>query len=92
MAEHSSCPWSRASRVWASTNIDDCCECIACLYNNVHNLFYVSPSGNVLDAKVNDSIIIRNSTRLGVEGVSNVLSKMVNYSVTLRLWERILKA
>ena len=78
--------------MWASTNIDDCCECIACLYNNVHNLFYVSPSGNVLDAKVNDSIIIRNSTRLGVEGVSNVLSKMVNYSVTLRLWERILKA
>ena len=53
------------------------------MYNNVHNLLYVSPSGDVLLAKVNDSTIIKNSTSLGVESVSMLLSKMVN-AATIR--------
>lgn len=67
-------PWSRASRAWASMSADGCCGHGACLYNNVHNLLYVPLSGNILLAKVNYSMIIRNSTSPGGEGVSNVLS------------------
>jgi hypothetical protein len=37
----------------------------ACFYNNVHNLLNVPPLGNVLPAKVNDSMISRGSTSLG---------------------------
>lgn len=48
----------------------------ACLYNNVHNLLYVPPSGAILPAKINYSMMIRNSTSPGGEGVSNVLGKM----------------
>lgn len=70
------CTWSRASRAWASTSVDECYEHGACLYNNVHNLLYVPPSGAILPAKINYSMIIRNSTSPGGEGVSNVLGKM----------------
>ena len=40
--------------------------------NNVYTLCYVSPSGNVLSAKVNDSMIIRNSRIPGSKNVSGV--------------------
>ena len=60
-------------------------RCEAYLYNNVHNLIYVSPPGNilpakvfVLSAKVNNSMIIRDSMSLGDKGMSNDLSKIVN--------------
>jgi hypothetical protein len=64
-----------------------------CLYNNVHDLPYVPPLGNILPAKVNDSVIIRNSRSPGGKGVPSVLSKMINvtFKIALRLWERTLK-
>jgi hypothetical protein len=40
-------------------------RCEACLYNNVYNLLYAPPSGDVLPTKVNDSMIIRSSMSLG---------------------------
>ena len=55
----------------------------ACLYNNVHNLLYVPPSGDILPTKVKHSMIIKGRMSPGGKGVSNVLSKMVNI-VTFR--------
>jgi hypothetical protein len=49
----------------------------ACLYN-IHNLLYVPPLGDLVSAKVNNSMIIRDSTSLGSEGMFNDLSKIVN--------------
>ena len=46
-----------------------------CLYNNVHDLPYVPPLGNILPAKVNDSMIIRNSRSPGVTDMVNVSAK-----------------
>jgi hypothetical protein len=48
-------------------------RCEVCLCKNIHNLPYVPPSGSILPAKVNDSVIIRNSTSPRGKGVSNVL-------------------
>ena len=39
---------------------------------------------NVFSANVNDSMIIRNSMNLGIDGVSMFLAKMVN-TVTFRI-------
>ena len=50
----------------------------ACLYNNLFILLHVPPSGNIFSAKVNDIVVIRNSTSLVVEGVSMSLANMVN--------------
>lgn len=33
-------PWNRASRVWASLNVDGYRD-KACLYNNVHNVMFL---------------------------------------------------
>jgi hypothetical protein len=44
----------------------------ASLYSNVYILLYIPPSGNVLPAKVNDSMIIRNSMVLVIKNVSGV--------------------
>jgi hypothetical protein len=52
------------------------------LYNNVYILLYVPPLGNVLPAKVNDSMIIRNSMIPGTENVSRVHQQNGN-AVTL---------
>ena len=49
---------------WASTSVDSRCGHGDCLYNNVHNLFYIPPLGIFLPAKVNDSMIIRDSKSL----------------------------
>ena len=43
-----------------------------CVYNNVYILLYLSPMGNVLPAKVNDSMIIRNSMIPSSKNVSGV--------------------
>jgi hypothetical protein len=62
------------------------------LYNNVHNLLYVPPSGNippakvsgnVLPAKLSDSMIIRSSISPEDKNASVSLAKMVN-AVTSR--------
>jgi hypothetical protein len=67
----------------------------ACLYNNVHVLhYYFSSSANVLPVKINDSMIIRSSMSPRGEGMSIVLSIMVNAVTSgqpLRLWDRTLK-
>jgi len=39
--------------------------------NNVYVLLYFSPLGSVLPAKVNDSMIIRDSTTPGSENMSS---------------------
>ena len=49
-----------------------CCECEVCLYNNLYILLYVLP------AKVNDSMIIRNSTIPGRETVSGLPQQNCN--------------
>jgi hypothetical protein len=64
--------------MWASMSADSCRGSGTCLYNNIHNLLYVSSLGYGIPVKVNDSMIIRSSTSPGGKGVSNVLSKMVN--------------
>ena len=45
------------------------CRCKACLQNNVQ---IICVPVNVLPAKVNDSMIVKNSTSLGIKSVSNV--------------------
>ena len=69
---HNSHSWSRATKAWDSMSDVSCCGCGAYLYNNVYNLLYVSPLGDVLPAKVignvlsttlNDSMIIRDTVR-----------------------------
>jgi hypothetical protein len=54
-----------------------CCRHKACLYNNVYILLYVTPTGNIPPAKVNDSMIIRNSTIPVDKNYLMFLSKMV---------------
>lgn len=49
----------------------------ACLYN-IHNLLYVPPLGDLVSAKVNNSMIIRDSISLKGEGISNVSAKWYN--------------
>ena len=48
----------------------------ACLYN-IHNLLYVPPLGDLVSAKVNNSMIIRDKSSPGSEGVSLSLAKLV---------------
>jgi hypothetical protein len=45
-------------------NIEVCCGHRVCLYNNVH-IFHVPPLRNVLSAKVNNSMIIKDGRSLG---------------------------
>ena len=51
------------------------CIVMYILYNNVYILLYIPPLGNVFPAKVNDSMIIRDSMSLGGEGECNVSAK-----------------
>jgi hypothetical protein len=83
MANIDFCPWSRASRMWVYMSADHCFRHGACLYNNVHTLLHVSPFGNILPAKVNDSMIIRNSMSPESKGQSEFLTKVMN-TVTFR--------
>jgi hypothetical protein len=52
-------------------------------YNNAYNLLYVPLLGNVLPAKVNDSMIIRSSIGLGCKCVSNTPQQNGKCCVTL---------
>ena len=52
-------------------------------YNHAYNLLYVPLLGNVLPAKVNDSMIIRNSMSPESKGQSEFLTKVMN-TVTFR--------
>ena len=51
------CPWIRVSKTWVSLSSNVCAKHKACL----HILLYLFPLENVLSAKVNNSILIRNS-------------------------------
>jgi hypothetical protein len=66
MTCHGSCPLN--SRMWASMYVDGCCGYKAYLYNNVHIFMLLLPG--MSSAKVNDSIIIRDSKNLGVANIS----------------------
>lgn len=54
-------PLGQGQQAWVSMSVDDCCGCRACLY-------YI-PLKNILPVKVNDFVIIRDSTSLGGSSV-----------------------
>lgn len=85
---HGPCLWSRAIRAWVFSSSSICCRCKACLYSNAYILLYVPSSGNVLPAKVSDSMITRNSMIPGKENVPQQNGNGVTFCTTLRLWKR----
>jgi hypothetical protein len=65
-------------------SFNGCCRHGVYLYNNVHNLLYVSPSGDVLPALVNDSMIIRSSSRMQRMGGQDVSQQIGKYRTSLK--------
>ena len=56
---------------WTSIIVKGCCGYKAYLYINV----YILPSRNVLPVHINDSMVIRDHTSPGGEGVANISAK-----------------
>ena len=71
-------PLGQGQQTQVSISVNSCCEHEIYLYNNVYILLYIPPLGNVFPAKVNDSIIIRNSTSPEAKVCLKFSAKMVN--------------
>ena len=67
----SSYPWRRVSKAWAPQVLK-----VGRYKGQLYNLLYVPILRNILPAKVNDSMIIRNSISLGSKNV--YVTKMAN--------------
>jgi hypothetical protein len=87
------CHWNKASRAWASTRVDVGFGYKGWFYNSVHILKFLL-LGMFFSAKVNDSMIIRDS--MSLEGKRMFMSQSNGRVLwlldnPLRVWERMLK-